>query len=144
MFKKSHALALASLLGLSAFAIPSGSGSAAGLPYVQQNGGIVQSDNGLRQQVNHRYNMGYHNNGDWDNDHNWRYRHHRRGFNNFGVFVSPLVIGGGYGYNDGYYRRSGSAHVEWCLNRYRSYNPADNTWVSYSGEVHYCRSPYRY
>jgi hypothetical protein len=38
------------------------------------------------------------------------------------------------------YRRS--AHVEWCLNRYRSYNPRTNTWVGYSGRVYQCDSPY--
>jgi hypothetical protein len=34
--------------------------------------------------------------------------------------------------------------VAWCLNRYRSYNPRTNTWVSYSGRVRQCHSPYRY
>ncbi len=33
-------------------------------------------------------------------------------------------------------------HVEWCLKRYRSYNPRDNTWVSYSGKVQECDSPF--
>lgn len=36
----------------------------------------------------------------------------------------------------------GSAHVEWCLDRYRSYNPRTNTWVGYSGKVYQCDSPY--
>ena len=34
------------------------------------------------------------------------------------------------------------AHEEWCLNRYRSYDPASDTWVGYSGKVYRCRSPY--
>lgn len=55
----------------------------------------------------------------------------------------PLIIGGGIALNnsydgDGY----GDRHVEWCLDRYRSYNPRDNTWVSYSGNVNQCNSPY--
>lgn len=33
-------------------------------------------------------------------------------------------------------------HVQWCLNRYRSYNPRNNTWVAYSGRVRQCISPY--
>lgn len=37
-----------------------------------------------------------------------------------------------------------SAHVAWCSNRYRSYSPYDNTWVSYSGYVRQCVSPYSY
>ena len=43
----------------------------------------------------------------------------------------PLIIGGSIAAQnnydgDGY----GSRHVEWCLDRYRSYNPRNNTWVS--------------
>lgn len=38
----------------------------------------------------------------------------------------------------------GSRHVEWCLQRYRSYNPRTNTWVSYDGEIRRCVSPYSY
>src|SRR3989337_2116268 len=53
----------------------------------------------------------------------------------------PLIIGGSLAadnYDGGY----GSRHVEWCLDRYRSYNPRTNTWVSYSGNVNQCNSPY--
>ena len=55
----------------------------------------------------------------------------------------PLIIGGSIAAQnnydgDGY----GSRHVEWCLDRYRSYNPRTNTWVSYSGNVNQCNSPY--
>jgi hypothetical protein len=35
-----------------------------------------------------------------------------------------------------------NSHVEWCLKRYRSYNPRNNTWVSYSGRVRECISPF--
>jgi hypothetical protein len=55
----------------------------------------------------------------------------------------PLIIGGGIiagGIND----RGGysSRHVEWCQDRYRSYNVRTNTWVAYSGQVRQCDSPY--
>ncbi|WP_417681331.1 BA14K family protein [Roseibium sp.] len=40
------------------------------------------------------------------------------------------------------YRRS-HAHVRWCLNRYRSYNPRTDQYLGYDGYYHYCRSPYR-
>lgn len=40
------------------------------------------------------------------------------------------------------YRRSNS-HVQWCLNRYRSYNPRTDQYLGYDGRYHYCRSPYR-
>jgi hypothetical protein len=35
-----------------------------------------------------------------------------------------------------------NSHIEWCLKRYRSYNPRNNTWVSYSGKVKECISPF--
>ena len=147
MFKKYHAFAVASLLGLGAFAIPSISASATSLPYVQQNFGGVQSDNGLRHEVRRKSS----DNQWWDNNNNHRRGDRRRGnhhrhksFDNFRIFVSPLIIGGGYGYNGGYHR-SGNAHVEWCFDHYpNSYNPNNNTWVSYSGDVRSCRSPYSY
>jgi hypothetical protein len=56
-------------------------------------------------------------------------------------WILPMVGAGiaiGASGNDGY----GSRHVEWCLNRYRSYNVRTNTWVSYSGRVNQCVSPY--
>jgi hypothetical protein len=34
------------------------------------------------------------------------------------------------------------AHVSWCADRYRSYNPHDNSYRSYSGQQRPCVSPY--
>lgn len=39
-------------------------------------------------------------------------------------------------------RRGYHAHVNWCLARYRSYNPATNTFTGYDGLRHDCVSPY--
>lgn len=33
-------------------------------------------------------------------------------------------------------------HLAWCANRYRSYNPDDNSYMSYSGQQRPCISPY--
>jgi hypothetical protein len=33
-------------------------------------------------------------------------------------------------------------HVSWCLDRYRSYDPIDNTYRSFSGELRDCNSPF--
>ena len=33
-------------------------------------------------------------------------------------------------------------HVAWCESRYRSYNPRNNTWIAYGGQVRQCVSPY--
>lgn len=38
--------------------------------------------------------------------------------------------------------RNWSRHVEWCLDRYRSYNPQTNRFLSSSGYFKVCRSPY--
>jgi hypothetical protein len=35
-----------------------------------------------------------------------------------------------------------SRHDRWCLNRYRSYDPASNTFQPYHGPRRYCNSPY--
>ena len=35
-----------------------------------------------------------------------------------------------------------AAHVEWCASRYRSYNPEDNSYRSYTGRQRPCISPY--
>lgn len=42
-----------------------------------------------------------------------------------------------------YYRQTGNLHVEWCLARYRSYNPRTNQFLTYGGIYKYCQSPYR-
>jgi hypothetical protein len=35
-----------------------------------------------------------------------------------------------------------AAHLEWCASRYRSYNPDDNSYRTYSGVQRECVSPY--
>ncbi|WP_246687004.1 BA14K family protein [Mesorhizobium sp. B2-4-19] len=35
-----------------------------------------------------------------------------------------------------------AAHLSWCADRYRSYNPDDNSYMSYSGQQRPCVSPY--
>jgi len=55
-----------------------------------------------------------------------------------GAGIAIGVAGGGYDGYDGYSNK----HVRWCSNHYRSYNPRNNTWVSYSGNVRQCVSPY--
>ncbi|WP_275788672.1 BA14K family protein [Pararhizobium gei] len=34
------------------------------------------------------------------------------------------------------------AHVQWCSDRYRSYNAQDNTYRSFRGHRRFCASPY--
>lgn len=35
-----------------------------------------------------------------------------------------------------------TAHLNWCTDRYRSFDPATNTYRSYSGETRTCSSPF--
>ncbi len=71
-------------------------------------------------------------------------RHYYRGYYYATPWWTLPLIGGAYafGAQNRYYERHGNAHVEWCLDRYRSYNVRTNTWVSYSGQVRQCISPY--
>ncbi len=86
----------------------------------------------------------------YNNYHNGGYyRRHRHHYNNdwpyyalaFGLGYGLGGYGGGYGYDDGYYG-GGGGHVQWCLNRYRSYNPRTNLFMGYDGRRHRCNSPY--
>jgi anaerobic selenocysteine-containing dehydrogenase len=59
----------------------------------------------------------------------------------------PLIVGGSIAASrdyddDDYVVAVGGDHEQWCLDRYRSFDPRTNTWVSYSGEVRECDSPY--
>ena len=75
------------------------------------------------------------------------YRQQRRGYRQyngfwfpaaafFGAVIISQALDGrrvGNGYN---------AHVEWCLNRYRSYRISSNTFQPYNGGRRICYSPY--
>lgn len=64
----------------------------------------------------------------------------------------PLYVEPGYRppprppvYDNPGYRPPGRAwqrHVDWCLNRYRSYNPRTNQFLSSRGYYKICRSPF--
>ncbi len=54
------------------------------------------------------------------------------------AIVAPTIVAPAPVYGGG-----GNAHVQWCLNRYRSYNPRTDQFLGYDGQYHYCDSPYR-
>lgn len=64
------------------------------------------------------------------------------------AIVGGVIIGSQLGDRDDYYDdrrydgRYNRRHVDWCLDRYRSYNPRTNLWLSYSGNYRHCVSPY--
>ena len=94
----------------------------------------------LLVEVKHRkYHRGRH--GDRRRYRSQRFRHYHGGYwyDNPWWILPMLGAGIALGSRDRHY---GGNHVEWCLNRYNSYNPRNNTWRSYSGRVRQCISPY--
>ena len=82
--------------------------------------------------------------------HGPRYSYRRPGFDHhYGghYYSSPWWNGPGFGFaitvpSVTLGLGGGSAHVEWCLNRFRSYDPASDTYLGYDGYRHRCNSPY--
>jgi hypothetical protein len=132
-------LGLAAIVAGGALAMTSGPASAVMLPAA---GGQVVSSAGLVQEVaerpprrrfsgRHPY---------------WQHRHYRNRRPGFHFYF------GGWWYAQPWWRTTpppllpearGSAHISWCLNRYRSYNPATDMFFGFDGRYHRCRSPYR-
>ena len=68
----------------------------------------------------------YFNNGFW---YPWPWWSYNRGWN---FEVGDAFAGGSYASN----------HVQWCMNRYRSYNPRTDTYTGYDSKKRRCRGPY--
>jgi len=160
MLNRYSALILGTVLGLGTLAF-SGAGASAMLPLAPIASGEANAVGDGIVRVEHM-NNGRGMNWNKKNFNNWCnnksdgcYHKHRRHHFDRSYLYLPLIIGGGYGaynyydddyddyddYGDGYVGLS-SAHVRWCLNRYRSYNLHTNLWVSFSGKKHQCISPY--
>lgn len=56
------------------------------------------------------------------------------------AFIAGAIITGAIANSQA--RASGSTHVDWCYNRYRSYRASDNTFQPNSGPRRECYSPY--
>lgn len=81
----------------------------------------------------------------WRNWDNGGYRRHYRPRSGiyFNFDLTPRHIEPRYVYPRRVYRSTGgSAHVNWCYNRYRSYRAWDNTFQPYNGPRQQCWSPY--
>jgi len=69
-----------------------------------------------------------------------------------GGYGYNFYLGPGWGYQDPYYYTPDYAppdysgyddsHLQWCLNRYRSYEPRTNTFLGYDGYRHPCIGSY--
>ncbi len=144
---------LGAALGFGTMALTSGGASAAALqPFQpltasQSNGdGNIYLAQSRKERLRDRWERNR--DGDRCSRRSDRCRHYHRGhYYETPWWTLPLIIGGSIAaqnaYDDDYDGGGyGSRHVEWCLDRYRSYNPRTNTWVSYSGNVNQCNSPY--
>ena len=155
MMKNLSLVVLGAALGLGTMALTGGGASAAALqpfqPLAQTqqnmaNDGMIQlaaSNQDRRMRSEWRRDR----DGDRCSRRDDRCRHYHRGqYYETPWWTLPLIVGGSIAANnydddfdDGDF---GNQHVEWCLDRYNSYNPRNNTWVSYSGNVNQCNSPY--
>ena len=81
-------------------------------------------DDGRHERFRHRHgNFVFFNNGWWYDEPWW----------NYDTAYYDSGYDGGYG---------GDEHAQWCADRYRSYNPADNTFTTYGGAIQECVSPF--
>jgi hypothetical protein len=94
----------------------------------------------VRHNKNHRWDRRRH--GNRYHRRSNRYRHYYGGYWYENPWWILPMIGAGIALNHRNYDGYGSRHVRWCMDRYRSYNVRTNTWVSYSGDVRQCNSPY--
>ena len=152
MLHKISLLAAGAMLGFAAMSFSGGPATAGGMPLspsaaTQSNvisDGIIQVAQGKKDR-RMRSEWMRDRDGDRCSRRNDRCRHYHRGhYYETPWWTLPLIIGGSIAANN-YYDDDGdygNQHVEWCLDRYRSYDPRTNTWVSYSGNVNQCNSPY--
>ncbi|MCB5203806.1 BA14K family protein [Neorhizobium sp. T786] len=77
-------------------------------------------------------------------------REYRRGYRRhsdgwwypLAAFGAGAIIGGAISNQPRPGQASSSRHVEWCMDRYRTYRALDNTYVPRAGERAQCSSPY--
>jgi hypothetical protein len=76
------------------------------------------------------------------------YRDYRPGYRRYNdfwfpaaAFITGAIIGSAID-NQPVYSGGGSAHVQWCYDRWRSYRSYDNTYQPYNGPRRQCVSPY--
>lgn len=109
------------------------------------------------QQVQHRRGYYHYHGRPYYNGHRG-YRYQRPGWRSYdgwwfppAAFITGAIVGGALAQPAPVYRQpapvyrqpSGSAHVRWCYDRYRSYRAYDNTFQPYNGPRQQCYSPYR-
>lgn len=142
---------LSSAIALSA-AVPAGAfpvgNPVAGVSAVQQ----IDHRDGYRNQYYNRdyYRRSYDRRGYYNGYHGSRYyrdgyyRHNDGWWYPMAAFGTGVIIGGAIASQPPVVVDGGinPRHVEWCLNRYRTYRPYDNTYAPRAGVRAQCYSPY--
>jgi len=149
---KLRLMACGLILGGFAVLVTAGAGNAAAIPA----GGLAAlpdytADESLVLPVRHRhYHFRRSHRHDvhprWRHRHRYDRRHHGRRFKHRRPRHRHYYRGYWYAFPWWLYsvpRRYYNRHVEWCLGRYRSYNPNTDMFLGYDGRYHRCRSPYR-
>ena len=71
----------------------------------------------------------------------YRGRHYRR-YDHYhddaGAAVAGAIIGMAIGAMIASQAAQYNRSVEWCMRRYRSYDPRTHTWIDYKGRIRYC------
>lgn len=139
-------LAFGSVLPLEAAPLFAAGG---GSPFQSSNIVKVQAGGGDMGGVQSR---GFSRRGGWAYYNGYRgYRERRRGYRRHNGYWFPLAAFAAGALIAGAAANSARAappvvvsnpHVDWCLSRYRSYNPYDNTFQPFNGPRRYCRSPF--
>ena len=153
MMKNSSLVLLGAVLGFGTLALTGGGASAAAmlplspLAASQSNvagDGIIQVAQGNKMDRRMRSQWDWNRDGNRCNKRFGKCNHFHNGYYyETPWWTLPLVIGGSIAANNSYDGGGyGSSHVQWCLDHYRSYNPRNNTWVAFSGQVNQCNSPY--
>jgi hypothetical protein len=152
MFNKLHALAFAAAMGTGVLACPPSGAGAASLPAP----GL--GDNAAAQIADQSYQEAATKS---ERRRQWYYDRRYHGYRYRYPYLGYRYYYGGYWYDQPYWNltipfyfvpppryvyrpayRLSARHIDWCYARYRSYNVRTNTWVSYSGQVRQCISPW--
>lgn len=62
----------------------------------------------------------------------------RGGGSNAGAVAAGAIMGIAIGAIIASQAAQHNRSVEWCMRRYRSYNPRTGTWIDYRGRIRYC------
>ena len=145
----------ATALSSAGTAMPLSAARSSGVETGQPSELLTQVQERRRWRRGNRFNRGWRNNRGWNRGwrynrfaHGPRYRYRHGGFrhyNNGWWYASPFWFGA-IAAAPYYYARPrayyGGGHVEWCLNRYNSYNPRTDSFLGYDGYYRRCNSPY--